>query len=74
MITLFWLEQSSHFLTRQHCLHHRHIVTLVSTRNVCKSVLVSLFGAPNSLNKLPEMLFVFPFNPTGKSTMAFLTL
>ena len=73
MITLFWPEQSSHFLTRQYCLHHRHNLTLVSTCNICISVLVSLFGTPNSLNKLPEMLFVFPFNPTGKSTMAFLT-
>ena len=23
-------EQSSHFLTRQHCLHHRHNLTLVN--------------------------------------------
>ena len=75
MTTLFWPEQSSHFLTLQHCLRHRQNLTSVSTCtcNVSKSVLVSFFWAPNSLNKLPEILFVFPFNLTGKSTMAFLT-
>ena len=33
----------------------------------------SFYWASNRLNNLPEMHFKFPFNLTGKSTMAFLT-
>ena len=44
---------------------------LTPVSNVCEAVLRSLVGAPNWLNKLPEVRFKFPFNLIGKSTMAF---
>ena len=41
--------------------------------NICEAVLISLFWAPDRHNKLLEMRSSFPFNLTGKSTMAFKT-
>ena len=49
----------------------RRNLTLVS--NVFEAAPISLFWAPDGLNKLPEVCFEFPFNMIGKSTMAFLT-
>ena len=46
---------------------------LTSVSNVCEAAPISLFQAPNKLNELPEMHYVFSFNLTVKSTMAFLT-
>ena len=51
-------------------LCHRRYLTAVS--NVWEAVMISLFWALNRLNKLQEMCSLFPFNLTGKSTMAFL--
>ena len=53
-------------------LSRRRIQTPVS--NVCNAAPISLFWTSNRLNELPEMLFRFPFNLIGKSTMAFLTV
>ena len=49
----------------------RRNLTLVS--KVFEAAPISLFWAPDGLNKLPEVCFEFPFNLIGKSTMAFLT-
>ena len=46
---------------------------LTSVSNVCEAAPLSLFCAPSKLNELPEMHFVFSFNLTVKSTMAFFT-
>ena len=45
-------------------------LTLVS--NACNAAPISLFRAPNGLNKLLEMHFKFPFNLIGKLIMTFL--
>ena len=50
-------------------LRGRRNLTLVS--DICEAAPKSLFGAPNGLNKLPEIHFIFPFNLIGKLTMAF---
>ena len=53
------------------CLRLRCNLTAVS--DVCEAAPISLFGAANGLNRLPEVRFEFPFNLIGKSRIAFLT-
>ena len=45
---------------------------LTRISNVCESVHISLFWAPNRLNELPEMRFEICFNLIGELTVAFL--
>ena len=52
-------------------LRRRRNLTPVS--NVCQAALKSMHRAANGLKELPEVRFEFPFNLTGKLTMAFLT-
>ena len=52
-------------------LHSSRNLTTVS--NICEAVLISLFWAPNGLNKLSQICFKFPSNLIGKLTMEFLT-
>ena len=52
-------------------LRRRRNLTPVS--NVCQAALKSMHRAPNGLKELPGVRFEFPFNLTGKLTMAFLT-
>ena len=52
-------------------LHSSHNLTAVS--NICEVVLISLFWAPNGLNKLSQICFKFPSKLIGKSTIEFLT-
>ena len=49
------------------------LINLVSKSTVCEAAPRSLFWIYNGLDELPNMLFEFPFNLIGKSTMAFLT-